>query len=230
LQDAISLDVVGLVLRLVAAAALGGLIGLERELADQPAGFRTHMLVSLGAALFTAVGAYGVEPFAGDGARVSFDPTRVAAQVVTGIGFLGAGVIFQQGLSVRGLTTAAALWVTAAVGTAVALGYWSGGVIATLITVGALYGLKGVERGVFARMRRRHVFVIEAEPDLRLSDLATALEKSHARAGSLTLAHIDDAGARHVVANAQLGRAGSPEAVVEAIASVPGVRSVALGS
>ncbi|MDQ4025769.1 MAG: MgtC/SapB family protein, partial [Actinomycetota bacterium] len=106
-----------LVLRIVLAAALGGFIGFERELSDQPAGFRTHMLVSVGAALFTVAGAYGVEDlFAEQTGRVRYDPTRIAAQIVTGIGFLGAGAIIQQGFSVRGLTTAASLWVTAAVG------------------------------------------------------------------------------------------------------------------
>src|SRR3712207_3489265 len=113
-----------LVLRVLIAALLGGLVGFEREFSDQPAGFRTHILVSLGAALFSLVGAYGVEEFfRGEGADVRLDPTRIAAQVVTGIGFLGAGAILQQGVNVRGLTTAAALWVTAAIGTAVGLGY-----------------------------------------------------------------------------------------------------------
>src|SRR5688572_13417309 len=101
------LDSSEVVLRIAIAAVLGGLVGLEREVSEQPAGFRTHILVSLGAALFTLVGAY---TFGGEGS----DPTRVAAQVVTGIGFIGAGVIFQQGASIRGLTTAASLWVTAA--------------------------------------------------------------------------------------------------------------------
>ncbi|HEU5242755.1 MAG TPA: MgtC/SapB family protein, partial [Gaiellaceae bacterium] len=92
-------------LRLFVAAALGGAIGLERELRERQAGLRTHLVVSVGAALFTLVSAYGFTDF---GARV--DPTRIAAQIVTGIGFLGAGAIIRQGLSVRGLTTAATLW------------------------------------------------------------------------------------------------------------------------
>ncbi|MDQ3962706.1 MAG: MgtC/SapB family protein, partial [Actinomycetota bacterium] len=110
-----------LVLRLVVAALLGGAIGFEREMSEQPAGLRTNLLVSLGACLFTVVGAYGLEGFSGQ-ASINFDPTRIAAQVVTGIGFLGAGAILREGMNVRGLTTAAALWVTAAVGLAVGLG------------------------------------------------------------------------------------------------------------
>jgi putative Mg2+ transporter-C (MgtC) family protein len=151
--DISTLDLVG---RIALAGALGGLIGFERELSDQPAGFRTHILVALGAALFTIVGAYGVQSFFDDGhSAATFDPTRVAAQVVTGIGFLGAGAIIQQGLNVRGLTTAASLWVTAAIGTAVGLGYWEGAVATVVIALAALYGLKRIEARLIQRLRRR---------------------------------------------------------------------------
>src|SRR6266511_5796510 len=91
------------IVRVAAAAGLGGLIGLERELDEKAAGLRTHMLVSVGSALFTLVGAYGFSGFP----SASVDPSRIAAQIVTGIGFLGAGVIFRQGFTIRGLTTAA---------------------------------------------------------------------------------------------------------------------------
>ena len=98
------------VLRLAVAAVLGGAIGVERELRDREAGIRTHLLVSLGSALFTIVSAYGFRGFLEHGGSVvRADPTRIAAQIVTGIGFLGAGAIIRQGLAVRGLTTAATL-------------------------------------------------------------------------------------------------------------------------
>ena len=137
------------ILRMVVAALLGGLVGLEREVSDQPAGFRTHILVSLGAALFTLVGAYSFD-------EEGVDATRIAAQVVTGIGFIGAGVIFQHGPSIKGLTTAASLWVTAAIGTAAALGYWDAALVTTIITVVSLYGLKRVGRNVFPRLRGKN--------------------------------------------------------------------------
>jgi putative Mg2+ transporter-C (MgtC) family protein len=125
-------------LRLFLAAVAGMAIGIERELRDQAAGLRTHMLVAVGACLFTIVGAYGFE---GDA-----DNSRVAAQVVTGIGFLGAGAIIREGVSVRGLTTAASLWVVAAAGTAVGIGlYWATGV-ATLITLASLWALRPFRR------------------------------------------------------------------------------------
>lgn len=100
--------------RLLVAAVLGAIVGYERERVGKPAGVRTHGMVALGAALFTVVSLYG---FGGVG-----DPGRVAAQVVTGIGFLGAGAILHEGANVSGLTTAASLWVTAAIGIAVGVG------------------------------------------------------------------------------------------------------------
>ena len=118
-------------MRLAAAAALGGAIGLERELREREAGFRTHMLVSVGAALFTLVSAYAWGDFAfSQASGVTFDPTRIAAQIVTGIGFIGAGAIIRQGLSVRGLTTAATLWMVAAIGMACGAGFYWAAVIA----------------------------------------------------------------------------------------------------
>ena len=106
--------------RLVTAAILGAVVGLERETSDQPAGLRTHLTVALGAAVFGVVSTLGFSEFTdGDGSgAVRVDVTRVASQVVVGVGFLGAGVIFRSGSTIRNLTTAASLWVTAAVGLA----------------------------------------------------------------------------------------------------------------
>ena len=115
--------------RLALAAALGGAIGVEREIRDREAGIRTHLLVALGSALFTIVSAYGFHEFLASGdAVVRADPTRIAAQIVTGIGFLGAGAIIREGLSVRGLTTAATLWVSAAIGMAAGAGWYTAAV------------------------------------------------------------------------------------------------------
>jgi putative Mg2+ transporter-C (MgtC) family protein len=141
-------------LRLALAAALGGLIGMERELREREAGLRTHLLVALGSALFTIVGAYGFHAFLDSGAAVvRADPTRIAAQIVTGIGFLGAGAIIRQGLSVRGLTTAATLWVVAAVGLAAGAGYYSAAVITTALVLIALYPLRILAYRIVRRFR-----------------------------------------------------------------------------
>ena len=119
------------VARLLATVVPCGLIGLERETRDQAAGFRTHILLDLGAALSTPVSAYGfpvlgrAAPESG-GRGVQFDPTRIAAQVVTGVGFLGAGAIIRRGLDARGLATAASLWAAAAIGLASRAGCYFG--------------------------------------------------------------------------------------------------------
>jgi len=141
-------------LRLSLAAVLGGLIGIERELREREAGLRTHLLVSLGSALFTIVSAYGFHAFLASGQSVvRADPTRIAAQIVTGIGFLGAGAIIRQGLSVRGLTTAATLWVVAAVGMACGAGYYSAAALSTALVLLALYPLRIIAYRILIRFR-----------------------------------------------------------------------------
>jgi putative Mg2+ transporter-C (MgtC) family protein len=133
-------------LRLAVAGVLGGAVGLERELREREAGLRTHLLVAVGSALFTLVSAYGFHQF-----QSRIDPTRIAAQIVTGIGFLGAGAIIRQGLTVRGLTTAATLWLVAAIGMATGAGYYSAAIIAT---VGALLSLGPLRILAFRVVRR----------------------------------------------------------------------------
>jgi putative Mg2+ transporter-C (MgtC) family protein len=139
---------------LALAATLGGLVGFERELREREAGLRTHLLVALGSALFTIVSAYGFHSFLASGASVvRADPTRIAAQIVTGVGFLGAGAIIRQGLAVRGLTTAATLWVVAAIGMAVGAGYYSGALITTGVVLLALWPLRLVAYQALQRFR-----------------------------------------------------------------------------
>ena len=140
--------------RLVLAAALGGAVGLERELREREAGFRTHMLVAVGSALFTIASAYGFREFlVNGGSVVRADPTRIAAQIVTGIGFLGAGAIIRQGLSVRGLTTAATLWVVAAIGLTAGAGYYSAAAFTTAIALVSLWPLRIFAHVVISRFR-----------------------------------------------------------------------------
>ncbi|EUJ33878.1 MgtC family protein [Listeria floridensis FSL S10-1187] len=127
-------------LRLSVAGILGGIIGLDRELRAKEAGFRTHFLVSLGSALIMIVSQYGFFGVTGHD-NVSFDPSRVAAQVVSGIGFIGAGTIIIQKQFVRGLTTAAGLWATSGIGLATGAGLYSLGVGATVLTLIGLEAL-----------------------------------------------------------------------------------------
>ena len=129
------------ILRILIACLLGGVIGLEREYREKAVGFRTHFLVSLGSALFMIISAYGFEGVLSEDFQspIRLDVSRIAAQVVTGIGFIGAGTIIFQKNTVRGLTTAAGVWVTAAIGMACGGGMY---LLATVSTVMVLVGLE----------------------------------------------------------------------------------------
>lgn len=136
--------------RLAASTLLGGLIGLEREVHGRPAGFRTHLLVSLGSCLFVLASLYIYHSYGNFGGSmpVGVDPGRIAAQVVTGIGFLGAGAIIREKASIRGLTTAACLWVAAAVGLACGVGMYVTAIVVTLLSLMSLLLLKRVEKSL----------------------------------------------------------------------------------
>jgi len=131
------------ILRILAACFLGGLIGIERENVHRPAGFRTHMLVCVGSALIMVTGEY---IFLKYNSMTNLDPTRLGAQVVSGIGFLGAGTIIKEGASVKGLTTAASLWAVSCVGLAVGAGFYWVAIVAAALTVVILVTLKQIEK------------------------------------------------------------------------------------
>lgn len=131
---------IDIVTRLFAAALLGAVIGWERELMNRSAGLRTHILVSLGSALFTILSLTAFHEIG-----KTNDPARVAAQVVSGIGFLGAGTIIKQGVSVRGLTSAATMWVVAAIGMAAGAACYVGALVTTLLSLLTLIRLRGFE-------------------------------------------------------------------------------------
>lgn len=174
-------------LRLFVAAALGGAIGLERELRERQAGLRTHLVVSVGAALFTLVSAYGFTDF---GARV--DPTRIAAQIVTGIGFLGAGAILHERGSVVGLTTAATIWVVAAIGMGVGAGAYAEAVGTTVMVCLVLIGLRPIERKL-VMVRRTVTATLRVAPNTDFATFEDAFRDSgvHVRSRR-TYDHVGD--------------------------------------
>src|SRR5262245_14977380 len=155
--------------RLCLAGLLGGLVGLEREIHSQPAGLRTHMIVSLGACLLMLVSMHMAELSPGKS-----DPGRIAAQVVAGVGFLGAGAIMRSGLSVRGLTTAACLWTVAAIGLAVGSGFWRAALVTTALTLVATVFFQQVERKISKGKSHRR-FVVHAKDS---AELASRVEGS----------------------------------------------------
>ena len=164
-----------LLARLSVAAGLGAAIGIEREIRDREAGIRTHLLVALGAALFTVISAFGFRDIlsaSGPDVLVRLDPSRIAAQIVTGIGFLGAGAIIREGLSVRGLTTAGSLWVSAAIGMAAGSGWYWAATVATALTIFALWPLRILAYRLIEQIKpeenRLTVELREGEPLTRL--------------------------------------------------------------
>lgn len=135
-----------IVFRIIAALVAGGLIGLERSHRGRPAGFRTHALVCLASSLLMLVTVYEQHWFPRDSAaRVIIDPTRMAQGIMTGIGFVGAGAIIKEGFTVRGLTTAASIWITAAIGILTGVGFYFAAVLGTVLTLGTLSAFRWIE-------------------------------------------------------------------------------------
>ena len=203
-----------IVIRLGLAVLLAAVVGLERELSAQPAGLRTHVLVSLGAALFALTGTTVMHT----------DPTRVAAQVVSGIGFLGGGAILREGVSVRGLTTAATLWAAAAIGLASGLGVYRPAVFAAAIAVAVTAGLKAVERRAFPRRRGQLVVLTVADRSLDevLSRVVAVL--AHATVNGITSEH----GSHRVELRATPSPPQDLPALAQELLAVPGIEAVDL--
>ena len=141
-MEFLSIDTMQMIYQITLAAVLGMLVGFEREYRGKPAGLRTYMLVALGAALFTIL---SVASPAGDIGRSSFDPSRIASQVVVGIGFIGGGLIIFKNDRMEGLTSAAGLWATAAIGMAVGFGLYVLAIYSTLLVLFILWVLRAFE-------------------------------------------------------------------------------------
>ncbi|QOY37496.1 MgtC/SapB family protein [Anaerobacillus isosaccharinicus] len=176
-------DTATVMTRLVFAAILGGVVGVEREYNRHPAGFRTHLLVCVGACLVMLLAMFGFQDYMEKNAEfVNFDPSRLAAYVVSGIGFLGAGTIIVQGVSVRGLTTAASIWVVAGIGLSIGVGMYIAGIFTTGIVILSLIFLNKVEDSFFKRKKEMQGIVIHAKPgDSTLLSIITILEENHVR-------------------------------------------------
>ncbi|HTV75074.1 MAG TPA: MgtC/SapB family protein [Candidatus Acidoferrales bacterium] len=215
-----------MLLRLAIAAVLGGLVGLERERAESAAGLRTHALVALGAALFMLVSMFGFTN-AGKPPAVVLDPSRVAAQIVTGIGFLGAGVIIFRKEIIRGLTTAASVWLVAAIGMAVGGGLYAPAIWGALLALAILAVMKPLESRLFSQ-RRQHVTSLTIDRRvISLEELRSLLASNK----SICLVRLD---VRHQGEPAKtrvdiVTRAGTPESLAHLAAELadqPGVLSI----
>ena len=159
-----------ILIKLVSATILGGIVGLERELHDQPAGLRTHIIVCVGSALIMIV-SLEMSSFS----RMA-DPSRIAAQVVTGIGFLGAGAIIRFGASVRGLTTAACLWTVAAIGLAVGANMYLPAIIVTIIVLLAIFVFDKLEKVIFRGKTYKKMIVTARDVPGLIGKMETVVE------------------------------------------------------
>ena len=216
--------------KLLLAALLGAVIGLEREIHGRPAGFRTHLLVSLGSCLFviTSIHFYTVFGNFSGTAPVGVDPGRVAAQVVTGIGFLGAGAIIRERFSVRGLTTAACLWIAAAIGLACGIGLFGISMVVTVISLISLLLLKRVEA-----MLRRDAYVYirvwcEDRPE-QMQLIETRLENCNLHLLHTTIEKNIATSELHVVYQVKYNAKDLSSDPVDAVSSIPGMKRVAMG-
>lgn len=213
------------ILRVALAAALGGAIGFERELRDREAGLRTHLLVSVGAALFTMVSAYAWTDWRFSTPEgLVFDPTRIAAQVVSGIGFLGAGAIIRQGLSVKGLTTAATLWVVAAIGMAAGVGYYEAALVTTALVLITLWPLRILAYRLSARTRPEEGrLAVELPIGASAVSVLEAVERTGADVSSLEFGEEGDT--RRVDLRVRLGSGGSAAELIDSLTQAENVRS-----
>jgi len=211
---------VDLGVRLLVAAALGALIGAEREIHGHPAGMRTHLLVSLGSAIFTVLSIYG---FQGGPGSAPTDPSRVAAQIVSGIGFLGAGAILKDGASIRGLTTAASLWATAAIGLGAGAGQPLVAIVGAIIVVFSLWPLNRIAERLHASGEAGMRLQMTVDRLEALGEISLALAANRLEIAGVQTERIEKH--RYAVGFEVRRRAGSSlVAALEAIGRIPGVQ------
>lgn len=165
-----------MMVRVLVALVLSGIIGFEREMNNHSAGFRTHILVGVGACLMMLLSLFGFVSFMEEYDNVRFDPARIPSYVISGIGFLGAGTIIVYGGTIRGLTTAASIWTVAGIGLVVGAGMYGPAVFTTLIILLSLVFLNNFEK-MFTKSRSSSVMEIVALNDLKIQDVVAIAEK-----------------------------------------------------
>jgi putative Mg2+ transporter-C (MgtC) family protein len=214
-----------LVLRLLIAAVLGSIVGFDRERLVWAAGLRTHMLVCVGACLFMIVSAFGFADILST-PHVILDPSRIAAQVVSGIGFLGAGSILLRGEVVRGLTTAASLWSVAAIGLAVGGGLYIEAVAATALIMIILAGIKPFEERLQQRHRGHELHVETEAGQLSVAALETALGYRARRVTRFIATPSQTEGLQDISIRLTRLSASEVHEIEKAISNIPGVKTV----
>lgn len=176
-------------IRIILACLLGGLIGMERESVNRPAGFRTHILVCMGSTLVMLTGIFLFNNYRG---LTNLDPARLGAQVISGIGFLGAGTILREGLTVKGLTTAASLWAVACIGLAIGSGFYLGAIVATVFVFVILFFFSKFEIYVSKRHNEINLKIITINKPGQIGKIGTELGKMNISIQNISLEPVDN--------------------------------------
>ncbi|MFB4170098.1 MgtC/SapB family protein [Virgibacillus sp. JSM 102003] len=180
-----------IMVRVLIALLLSGLIGFERELKNHSAGFRTHILVGVGSCLMMLLSLYGFEEFIGEYDNIRFDPARIPSYVISGIGFLGAGTIIVNGMTIRGLTTAASIWAVAGLGLVVGAGMYAPALFTTLIILLSLVFLNNFEK-LFTKGRSSYLIEIVALPDLKINNIVSIFEAYNLSIKQVEIERVDN--------------------------------------
>lgn len=211
-----------MLMRIALAGALGGLIGLERQLRAKEAGLRTHILVGIGSAMFMIVSKYGFADML-EQAHVALDPSRIAAQVVSGMGFLGAGTIIIQKQVVRGLTTAAGLWVTAAIGLVIGSGLYEIGIYGALLALLVLEAFSRLSRYLIGQ---HHSLLFQLKPK-SVPLVLMALQKERIKTGNVSVMNKnDEQGLCELWIDVTLSRRVSTAQLYDALLEIKGVQGL----
>lgn len=213
-------------LRLVVATVLAGIVGLDREHHRSAAGLRTHALVGMSSCLFMIASAFGFADILGT-PNVTLDPSRIAAQIVTGIGFLGAGSIIAHGVSVRGLTTAASIWTVAAIGLAVGGGMYRASLIATALTIVLLLALRPLEQKLDQRWHKQSVSAVYAPGAVSPENILAALRGVNLQVTRLSVEPRTEEGKERLLITLAEGGDEAMQKAMQTIAAVAGVEGAA---
>jgi putative Mg2+ transporter-C (MgtC) family protein len=214
-----------IIIRLSLACLLGGLIGIERETVNRPAGFRTHILVCIGSTLIMLVNLYLFHSFR---SYANIDPARLGAQVISGIGFLGAGTIIRDGSSVKGLTTAAGLWAVAGIGIAIGSGFYIGAIATTIIVLITLIIFSKFEKSFIPHFdNTTSIHVISIDKPGQIGKIGTTLGDLNVAIKNISLSPIDDVFIS-IHLDLSIPRKTSKSMVIEHLLGLDGVTNVEL--
>ncbi|KGT93434.1 MgtC/SapB family protein [Erwinia sp. S63] len=211
-----------MLIRIALAGILGGLIGLERQMRAKEAGLRTHILVGIGSAMFMLVSKYGFADML-DSDHVALDPSRIAAQVVSGMGFLGAGTIIIQKQVVKGLTTAAGLWVTAAIGLVIGSGMYEIGIYGTVLALVVLETFRRISHWLIGR---HHTLMVHLKPK-SVPLVLLVLQRENIRYGHIAVVNRDEEnGLCELSVEVTLSRSAAIHTIYDKVMEIKGVQSL----